>query len=254
MQAGFPRRLLNFIPADVFAGDGDILRDRSGKQKRLLQHDAHAAPQLARVHVLYVHAADGDSALAGVVKPRQQQRNRALAAARFAEHAERRAALDGETHVVEHLLLRIGEAHVLKADIAGEVRRCRRFRAFFRLRAQDIEQTVDGNARLAHLRQRAPQRADRPRQLARVADERQVGAQRDFALHAELYADGDHAEDLRHAHHVAQRPEHRHHVAELHPDIGVIVVLPLKFFQLVAFAAKGAHHAHAGDVLLHRAG
>ena len=143
---------------------------------------------------------------------------------------------------------------MLKADIAGEVRRRRRFRAFFRLRAQNIEQTVDGNARLAHLRQRAPQRADGPRQLARVADERQVGAQRDFALHAELHADGDHAEDLRHAHHVAQRPEHRHHVAELHPDIGVIVVLPLKFFQLVALAAKGAHHAHAGDVLLHRAG
>lgn len=83
-----------------------------------------------------------------------------LPAARFAEHAERRAALDGEAHVAEHLLLLIGKADVIKADVAGKIRRQRLGRALLLFSAQDIQQAVDGNARLAHLRQRASQRAD----------------------------------------------------------------------------------------------
>ena len=254
MQAGFLRGLLNFGLTDVFAGDRDVLRHRSGKQERLLQHDAHAAAQFALLHIPHVHAADGDGSLAGIVEPREQQRNGALAAARFAEHAERRAALDGEAHVAEHLLLLIGKADMFKADVAGKIRRQRLGRALLLFSAQDIQQAVDGNARLAHLRQRASQRADGPRELARVADESEIRAQRDFAFHAQMHADSDHAEDLRHAHHVAQRPEHGHHIAELHPDIGVVIVLLAEFLQLIAFAAKRAHHTHAGDVFLHVAG
>ena len=69
-----------------------------------------------------------------------------------------------------------------------------------------------------------------------------------------MHAHRNDAEHLNHAHDIAQRPEHRQHIAQAHPDIGIGIVLFAELFQLVALTSECADDAHAGDVLLNRAG
>ena len=58
---------------DVGVGDPlraqpDVALDGSGKKKRILQDHAKAAAKLGKVHFLYVHAVDPDSAFLHVVE------------------------------------------------------------------------------------------------------------------------------------------------------------------------------------------
>ena len=48
----------NQFYSNNFPGDGDILRDRSGKQKRLLQHDTDMVAHPRRGQICQIRAAD----------------------------------------------------------------------------------------------------------------------------------------------------------------------------------------------------
>ena len=126
-------------------------------------------------------------------------------------------------------------------------------RGLFLFGFQDIQQSIDGDARLAHLRNRAAQASHWEGQLARIIDERQIHAQRDLSAHAHMHTQHHNGKHLNDVHHIAQRPEAGEPVAQIKPEIGVAVVLLAEFFQFQLFPAKGAHHAHAREILLHDA-
>ncbi len=107
---------------------------------------------------------------------------------------------------------------------------------------------------LAHLGDRAAEPAHRQRQLPRVADKCQIHTQGNLPGHAQVHAQHDDGEHLQDAHHVAQCVKRGHPVAQPEPQVGVAVVLLAELVKLRLLPAERAHHAHAGQVLLHNGG
>ena len=104
----------------------DVAADRAAEEKRILQHDAEAAAQVAEVHFFHVDAVDADCALLHVVEAQQQRNERGLAGAGVADYGDGFSGLDGEGDVAEDPVgLRFGvaiaEAALLRS--AGRARR-----------------------------------------------------------------------------------------------------------------------------------
>ena len=85
------RRL--FVPGAAVAY---VLRDRTGEQKRLLQHGRHAAPQAPARHPAHVAAVDLHRALRRVVEAGDEVRDRRLPRTRRPDEGDRLSRLDPE--------------------------------------------------------------------------------------------------------------------------------------------------------------
>ena len=59
---------LDVLVRDPLRAQANVALDRSGKQKRILQHHAEAAAKFGQVHFLYVDAVDSDRAFLHVVE------------------------------------------------------------------------------------------------------------------------------------------------------------------------------------------
>ena len=161
---------------DVFVGAGDcagglhlrqgrvglapaqVLGDRPGEERAVLQNHRHAVAQMLERVVPHVDAADAHRAAQRVVKARDQAHERGFALARAADHAYRLAALDMHCDMAQIPLLRVAgvaEADVVKVDAAvghGLVRRA----------VGDVRPLVEDLVDAAHRRLRPRQRHDEP--------------------------------------------------------------------------------------------
>ena len=105
-----------------------VLAHGTRKQHILLQHNAHSVAQGGEVVVAHVASAHKHGAFGGVVQARNQLHKRALARARAAEDAHRRAALDAKVDMLEHILgciRAVFKGNVAKLDTAVRWRRNR---------------------------------------------------------------------------------------------------------------------------------
>ena len=234
------------------AADADVLLHRAGEQERLLQHNADVLAHIARGHIGNIHAADGDSALRGRVQAAEQKQQAALAGAGAAENAEALPGGHGEADVLEHVrtVLAVAEADVFKGDVPvhrrfGGVGRVLLDRGF-----ENLAETVDGDARLAHFGDDAPKTAHRADEHRVIERERHELARRQVAVHARDGAEHDHKQDLQAARKVAHRPEVGERAGKADPALGIFVVLRLEPVALKLFAPERTHDAHAREVFL----
>ena len=139
---------------------------------------------------------------------------------------------------------------MLKYDIPVHRRRLRIRHILLRLRIQNLGEPVDRNARLAHLRDHAPEPPDGRNEHRVIKRERDKLPLRHIAADAQDTAEHDDQHHLQTARHVAHRPELRERVAELHPEIRVDLILLLKALALERFSSERAHNAHARQVFL----
>ena len=139
---------------------------------------------------------------------------------------------------------------MLKYDIPVHGRRLRIRHILLRLRIQNLGEPVDRNARLAHLRNYAPEPPDGRNEHRVIKRERDKLPLRHIAADAQDTAEHDDQHHLQTARHVAHRPELRERVAELHPEIRVDLILLLKALALERFSSERAHDTHARQVFL----
>jgi hypothetical protein len=99
--------------AGVGPAVGDVIRDRTGEQDRLLQHHRDLLAQAAGLDPADVSPVDPDRPVRHVVEPEQQVHQRRLAAAAVADDPDQLARLNGEGDVGED---RIGAVALLVAE------------------------------------------------------------------------------------------------------------------------------------------
>ena len=232
----------------------DVLFDRPREQERLLEDEADLLAQVAAGVVAQLDAVDADAALI-LVETRQQVDQRRLAAAGRADQRHRLPRLDAEGDAVEHgHVLGVGKAHVVEDDLAldAAVGPERAHVQRLAVDADDLRHAVERHQGHRHLHDEAADVADGPhdpRQHAHVGQERADG---DRAVDGHRRAHGV-ADDQLHADdNVGRRPvdgveQQQPPPADVAPAVG-----HLELLALVLLPGKGAHHAHAAQVLLQR--
>ena len=142
------------------------------------------------------------------------------------------------------------EADVFKGDVLVH----RRFggvgRVLLGLGFQNLAETIDGDARLAHFGNDAAETAHGADEHRVIKRERHKFARRQIAVHARDRAEHDHEQDLQAARKIAHRPEIRERPGQADPALGILVVLRLEPVALKLFAPERAHDAHAREVFL----
>ncbi len=119
---------------------------------------------------------------------------------------------------------------------------------------QNVIDTVDGHAGLAHFGKDASQATDWPDQGGVIRDKRHKGADRDVSAYRFNGAKHQNGHDLKAGKQIAEAPIHAHNIAEIDPHISPFVVLLVKPVDFIGFPAKGANNPHTGQVLLHGGG
>ena len=204
-----------------------------------------------RRHVRQIFPADHHAALRRCIEPAQKQQQAALAGAGTAQNAEAGPGGNGEGHVREYIRPRlITERNVVEDDVAvhGQLLRVRL--VLFTGGVENFANTGYGDARLAHFGDHAAQTAHGRNAHGVVNGEGDELALGHFAAHAQNAADQHNKHRLDAGRRVADSPEVRKRAAQTHPERGIVLVLLFKALPLVFLAAKGAHNAHAGQVLL----
>ena len=198
-------------------------------------------------------------ALGGVVQARNQLHKRALARARAAEDAHRRAALDAKVDMLEHILgciRAVFKGNVAKLDTAV---RWRRSRVVSR-RVGDKGLLIEHLCDTAHTRESArEQQKHVGNHHERVHDQQHVAHKARERAHAQATFD-DHAAanpQDRERGNIHRELEHRqveHGGAEgLGRRAGELGIDGVELVALVLGAHVSLHGAHGGKVLLHHA-
>ena len=224
-----------------------------------MQHNAHGVAQGNQVVVAHVVSAHKHGALGGVVQARDQLHKRALARARAAEDAHRRAALDAKVDMLEHILgciRAVFKGNVAKLDTAVPWRRSREVSHRIGDNGLFIEHLCD----TAHTRESArEQQKHVGNHHERVHDQQHVAHKARERAHAQATFD-DHAAanpQDRERSHIHRELEHRqveHGGAEgLGRRAGEFGIDGVELVALVLGAHVSLHGAHGGKVLLHHA-
>jgi hypothetical protein len=121
-------------------------------------------------------------------------------------------------------------------------------------RIENFAQAIDGDAHLAHVAEDAPEAAQRPGDHGVVGDEHRELPEGEVPEHRLPRTQHHDQKHLQRRDEVAHAPVGAHHAAEPHPFFRKFVVLLVEVFRLERLAAERAHHAHAGQVLLHGGG
>ena len=148
------------------------------------------------------------------------------------------------------MALLIGEVDVLEADVAVHIRIRGAGAILLGLGVDHVGQAVQGHAGLGHLREHTAQTADGEGQYGVVGDEGDVFAGGHLAPDDEHRAEDRHQKDLEAAEDVLDGEKLADNVAHMDPAAGVVFIDLLKVLPLPALAGEGAHHPHAGQVLL----
>ena len=122
-------RTANPLVVGAFRPIGDIARNRTTEQKRLLGNVAELPAQRVLAHIAHVNAVDGDASLADIVEPKRQLHDGRLPAARAADDGCGLSGLAREIDVVEDVLGGIGvaETHVVERNLGTGITRGRKF-------------------------------------------------------------------------------------------------------------------------------
>ena len=121
---------------------------------------------------------------------------------------------------------------------------------FLYRRVQNLCQPVDGHARLAHLRDDAAEPADGRNEHRVIKGKRNKLALCHIAVYAQNASEHDDQHHLQAARYIADRPELRERIAELHPEARILLILRLKAFALKFLPPERAHHTHTREILL----
>ena len=193
--------------------------------------------------------------LVQIVQTVEQVHQGGFAAAGAAQHGKGATRRDGKGNIVQNrLLVFVAEGDMVKDDVAVH-RRCQGIRCILlRLGIQDISDTVDGNAGLAHLRQNLAQTAHRPAQGRIVGNERQKLTQRNLPVDCADRTHADNRQHLNRHNQVAGAPVGGHHVAQPNPQIREGDILFVKAVDFKPLPAKRTDYADTGEVLLNRRG
>ena len=124
-------------------------------------------------------------------------------------------------------------------------------RVMLLLRVHDIAQTLQGNIGLAHLRDHAPQGADRPGEQGIIGNKGDKLPRGDMPVDAVDRAQHQHQQILRKGQQIAGHPVVVQDLHQMDPETGVLFVLLFKAGPLVLLPPEGAHHAHARQIFLH---
>ena len=144
----------------------------------------------------------------------------------------------------------VGKGHIFKGNVP--VHRGAHGIRFVLLHGgiHNVKHTVDGHTSLAQLRDHSAQLTDGPHQHGVVGNEGDVLALQQRALDAEYCAEDHHQHNLDAGEQVRRAPESAEDLCHLHPEGGVVVVLPLEFINLDPLQTKGTDNPHTGEVLL----
>ena len=207
-----PRRRDRLLQRRLGQPVADVLQDRAVEQVRVLEHHPHLPPVVAGLQQPHVHAVDADRAARDVVEPRDQVRDRRLAAPRRAHQADQLTRRDIEAHTAQHLAdAVIGERHVLERHPARQRLEPHRLRRILNLRlgVQHLEYAMRRRRGAAHRPCHLADHFDRRHEHRGVEQERDERSrrQRRAAAQQARHRERPHAERGRvHAEHQ-ERPE-----------------------------------------------
>src|SRR5262245_21927098 len=71
-------RVEHLLVGDPFRAEADVVRDRSCEQMRILQDDTEPSPEIDRIEISNVHAADTNAPALDVVEAQEQVDQRRL--------------------------------------------------------------------------------------------------------------------------------------------------------------------------------
>ena len=223
-----------------------------------MRHNADAAAQLVLADVAHVHAVHQHPAARHVIKAGDEVDQRALAAARAADHADGRTGRGGEAHAGDGFRARAGIAHGNAVEDDAAARRVDG-RGLFAvlLRGADGE---DGGYAVAAGRS-LRQRDDQVRHLNQLDENlAHVIIQRDdLPLRQRAHLHAHRAGVNQHDHrrvddHVGRRVHHRGDAADGKLHAGEKLKLALKLRALRVLLAEGANHANARQIFAGRRG
>ncbi len=198
---------LDLLHAGVRPGVGDVGGDRVVEQERLLRDQGDPAPQGGQRRLAHVSPVHGDPATGGIVEPRRQVQQRALARARRPHQGDDLAPPDVKADVAQHpRAVAVGKAHPLERQclhIAAQ-RLCARRIGYGRGNVQRRQEPPPRRRSLRHHRRQVrhlPQRLPCGQQRRQEGGEgpriRRAG-RRLPALVGQHRGDHDHGQGLRH--------------------------------------------------------
>ena len=109
-------RLDYLLHGSILHAEGDVVVERVVEQDGLLVHVPHQLAQVAHPEILDVDPVDIDAPLVHIVEARQEVGHRRLARTRLTHQSHRLTLLDGEVHMLDHILGVISERHVAILD------------------------------------------------------------------------------------------------------------------------------------------
>ena len=234
------RGVQDFRARGTVAAECDVVEDGVVKEHGLLRDDGDLIPQIARVDVADVGAADGDFSLLRIVEAQEEVRDGRLSRAAAADERDERAGLHGEAEVVQHGLFAVAEFDVIEFHV-----RARGAQGLRLFRLEDVvlcvEQREDHGGNLARLLELVVQADERLHRL--VEEEDAAGEFHDVArLHRaglrperdveEERGDADGAEDFHEPARQFAGADDAHLVVR-HEPRGVLEFVGRLFFQIV---------------------
>ena len=225
----------------------DIVAYRVLKQIDVLEHHRDAAHQTFRFYIFHRNAIEKDTPLLRVVESGAKFHHRTFPAPRRTDESRQRVSRKRDGNVLKHLLVLIGERHMLEPDVAGG----RRLPFAFHLRlVHQRENTPSGNGEVAELRKVGQRRSQRVEHARADHEEQHEDEQREFASQQQVGSA---------QHHQGQSGPHQCN-AQQHerPQHGFLTDTgTAQFRKSIAQADKavaqqvvGFHHANALQVFL----
>ena len=159
--------------------------------------------------------------------------------------------MNGKTEIVQQLLAGfIRKRHIFELDVTVQGRREAFSLILVLFGIHDIGNAVNGDTRLAHLRNHAPQHADWPGHQGAVRQKGDIRPGSHLASDAENRSETHCQKDLCTGENVPCAPERRKRSGKFHPEPGIVLILCFKAIQLRPLVSERPYHAHSGQVLL----
>ena len=230
----------------------DVATHGGREQKRRLLRVADAAAHDDKRQIADVVAVEEHAAVRRRLQPRQEHRQRRLAAARAPHNGQRPARRQLEAHVVEHGLVAVGERQVLHLELTlDSFRRGQRAIDDVRHGVEHHLQARVGCATALHHAHQKAERDERPGEARQRPVERQEAALGELTVQHQVAAVPEHDHDADGADRLHDRP-HRTAQPRQRQALFQIVLVPLfEVLELAVLEREGAHDAHAGNTRLH---
>ena len=239
----------------MMIGQMNILINRLGKQKRLLQNDLHMTAQPRFGNIAQLHTVDGNTATVIVIDTAQQMHQTGFPAPRRSHDGDALSLMDGKGQIVQRMpaSILITKADLIEADITTDIRPQSAFQILCLL-LQHLLDSRDGNADLAKIGQNPSKLTQRPYNGTLIHQKHKECTDTQLSLQRHADTENNHEQNLHLSQKIRAAPKQCQGMHQIEIFFAVCIICLLKFINFMLFLMKCLYDAHGIQIFLQHGG